>query len=1088
MPQLAAELQVKANLDLTDLFETLATDMLGVDLGGVQFDPSGVLGLVAGASGPDLGALRASVSGTLATGSGRLDLGLPGVSVDPALLDLVTRLGSLRTILPDLTVPDQVGLDGLGLRVDAARGAIEAGPLADLLGLVPGLEWPEVLGRLGGDLGGFVDLLRVLAGLTAMATASRHLVERTQRFASLLDADTARAAATAVVDLAADAELVTALRNADPADPAAVAALGARVTAFVDAVLQMRAVWSAGMGYGEAALPFVDITGTAAAVELARLALAGADVDGVAQLVAEVRRAAAPLLDARLPDPAAFAGGFVPAAAGLASGLTTTVRDWDVAAALHPITDVTALALAPVTQVQQALAAVESEVTGALHSLRGLVDELDLTPLATAVHTALQPVTELLDAVSGEIDAAQATLTGVAEDITTGLGEVVGLVQGAAARVTTALGAVNGTLDELHLRDLADTLTSALRSVAEALASAQLSPYFDAAIDVIGTCADVIDAVPFGMLPTDVQQEIVDACKPIKALDLQEVEDTLRAELASVRNEFQADALEAIEAAYGEVVAFLRSLDPEPLLLTLETDTLAQLRVALDAIDPVALLSPVDDALAELRGLLDGLDLEQELMAPLRGLFQPVLDAIDELDPARLLAPVQEQVDEVRTSLVDLLNVDAASEALTTFRELAAAFLARIDPAGVAEVLDDRALSAIAALPDGPPGGAFGSLLVSLAEASGLRADEPAVQDVIDWVRGTSVGGEVVRGRLQEAEAHLVGVRDSVGTLDPAPVVAAAAAHHRALLDALATHPADSPLRTTLEPLLAAGPPAQVLGTLAENRRRYRIGLDADAAVLTGLTASGRSEVTEAAGRLRVALAPLGAFPARLRELLDTVGLDQDDSSFRTVLLDLLAQAGPGGLTLALTDLVEAARDKVLEALDVVVGSGRSALDTVVGLLDVLDLAPIVAELTGLQTQVHDEVAQLTPDALLGDAVSGAEDVVARLRGFDPLAPVRQVILAAMAAADSVFESARPTVVFAPVVELHHEVVGIASGLDVVSLLRPVLDALDGIAAQLDAGLDETGGALKDLQDALPSEVSSTDLGIVASVDIGVSF
>jgi hypothetical protein len=114
--------------------------------------------------------------------------------------------------------------------------------------------------------------------------------------------------------------------------------------------------------------------------------------------------------------------------------------------------------------------------------------------------------------------------------------------------------------------------------------------------------------------------------------------------------------------------------------------------------------------------------------------------------------------------------------------------------------------------------------------------------------------------------------------------------------------------------------------------------------------------------------------------------------------------------------------------------------------------------------------------------------VVARLRTFDPLAPVRQVILAAQAAADSVFESARPTVVFVPVIDLHRQVVGIARGLDVVSLMRPVLDALDGIAAQLDSGLDETGDALKELQDALPSEVSSTDLGIAASVDIGVSF
>ena len=1088
MPQLAAELKVQANVDLTDLFGSLASDVLGVDFGDVSFDASGVLGLVSGATGPDLTSLRASVSGALASGSGRLELGLPGVTVAPALLDLLTRLGSLQAIVPDVTVPDVVGLPALGLRVDAVRGAVETGPLADLLALVPGLEWPDLLGRLGGDLGGFVDLLRVLAGLTAMAASSRHLLERTERFVALLDRQAALGSASTVTELSADLDLVASIRNADPTDAVAADAHAVRVAAFVDAVLQMGEVWSAGMGYGEAALPFVDITGTAAAIELARLALTGANVDTVAQLVAEIRAAGAPLLDAPLPDAAVFAGGFVASAAELAASLTASVQAWDVTAALRPVTDVTALALAPITQFQQALAGVETEVTGALHSLRGLVDELDLTPLAAAVHDTLQPVTDLLNAITAEIGAAQATLTEVAGNITSALEMVAGFVLDAAGTVTGALSAVSGTLEDLHLQDLADALTTALRTVASTLASAQLSPYFDAAIDVISTCADVIDAVPFGMLPTDVQQEIVDACKPIKALDLQDVEDALRAELASVQSEFKADALAAIEAAYAEVVAFLQSMDPVPLLESFESDTLSQVRTALDAIDPAALLAPVDSALGDVRGLLAGLDLEQEVMEPLRGLFQPILDAIDSLDPAQLLAPVQAQVDQVRTSLTELLHLDAAEEALASFKERAAGVLARIDPVAVAGVLDDRAISAIAQLPDGPPGGAFGSILVSVAEASGFRADEPAVQDVINWVRGTEVGGDVVRGRIQLSAGNLASVRETVASLDPAPIAAAAAAYQRALLDAVATHPADSVLRTTLEPMLSARSPADVLGTLAENRRRYQIGLDADATVVTGLAASGRSEVTEAAAKLQVALAPLGAFPAKLRSLLETVGLNPGGRTFRAVLPDLLSAAGPGGLTPALTDLVGAARGKLVEALDGVVGSGLAALDSVAGLLALLDLTPIVAELTALQTQVHDEVAQLTPEALLGDVVDGADEVIHRLHDFDPLAPVRQVITSAKEAADSVFESARPTVVFSPVIDLHHEVVGIASGLDVVALLRPVLDALDGIAVQLDVGLDKTGDALKELQDALPSEVSSNDLGISASVDIGVSF
>jgi hypothetical protein len=105
------------------------------------------------------------------------------------------------------------------------------------------------------------------------------------------------------------------------------------------------------------------------------------------------------------------------------------------------------------------------------------------------------------------------------------------------------------------------------------------------------------------------------------------------------------------------------------------------------------------------------------------------------------------------------------------------------------------------------------------------------------------------------------------------------------------------------------------------------------------------------------------------------------------------------------------------------------------------------------------------------------------LRDFDPLAPVRDAVDAARAAVDAVLETARPTVVFADVVTLHHDVVGLAQGLDVAALLRPVLESLDGLAGQLDAGFARTGDALKRLQAALPDQVSSVDV----EVDVGVS-
>lgn len=1091
MPELAASLEIEADLDLSDLFATVASAVLGVDFGDTVFDPSSLLERVAAASSPELGTLTATVTGTVSAGELRLTGGLAGATLPAGLTDVVARLGSLELLTPDLGVPDLpdlTGLDGLELRLDALLGAVESGPLADLLSLAPGLSWPEALGRLGGGLAGALELLRVLAGLLGTATGSRHLVDATARFAALLDRESAQDAATYLLQVTRDLDLAPALRAADPTDVVLAEELAARVSAFVSGVGLVGDVWSAGMGYGEAALPFLDVTGTAAGLELARLALTGADLAAVAQLAADVRRIGAPLLDLPLPDPAAFHPGFVASTLSLVTDLTARVEAWDVAATLAPVAGAADVVLTPMRLFQEAVAGVEGQVTGALQSLRGVLDEIDLTPVQAAVEATVRPVTELLDAVADEIAAAQATLTEVATAISTALSEVSGVVSGAAGDVEVALSAVDAALTALKLDELGETLSAALRTVAAALGSAQLSPYFDTAIEVISTAADVIDAVPFGLLPTDVQTEIVEACKPIKALDLQEVEDALRAELAAARGELNGDVLVDIEAAYGEMLAFLQSLDPAPHLAQLEEGPFAELRAGLDAVDPVALLAPVDAALAEIRALLDAVDLERDVLSPLRGLVQPVLDAIDELDPGQLLAPLQEEVDAVRESLSDTLHLEAASEALLVFRERGAELLDRIDPEGVAEVLGAQTVTALATLPDGPPGGALGAVLVSVAEASGLRADEPAVQDVLDWVSGDADGATVVRERVGLAARTLASVHETVSVLDPAPLVAAASAYRRTLVDAVGAHPSDSALRTAIGPLLAGRSPAEVLGGLGENRRRYLLALDVERRVMTELTVSGRSEVTASASGLQAAIAPLGAFPARLRAVLAAVGLDPDGQSLRTVLLGLLADAGPAGLTAALVELVTACRGQVLNALDVVVDSGHEVATTVQGLLYLLDLGPIVAELTALQQAVHDEVAHLSPDALLGEVVAEAEAVIDRLRAFDPLGPVRDVVTAAMTAADEVFESARPTVVFAPVVDLHHRVVALAGGLDVVVLLRPVLEALDGLAGQLDDGFDRTGEALQELQDALPSEVTSSDFAGSASVDLGVSF
>ena len=222
----------------------------------------------------------------------------------------------------------------------------------------------------------------------------------------------------------------------------------------------------------------------------------------------------------------------------------------------------------------------------------------------------------------------------------------------------------------------------------------------------------------------------------MRTLDLQPIEDTLREELAEIRGAFQEDALDDIAAAYAEVVGFLAELDPQAALAELEAEPMQALRDALDAVDPEAILAPVSEALDEFRSVLAGFDLSEQVLAPLEGVFEPLVGALAGLDPRGLLAPITAEIDRVRELVAGVLQLDTISAGLASFRERAVEVLGRIDQATLAGTLGNSVTAELAKLPAGPPGGPFGSLLVTLGQAAGLDATEPAVADTIAWVGG----------------------------------------------------------------------------------------------------------------------------------------------------------------------------------------------------------------------------------------------------------------------------------------------------------------------------------------------------------------
>ena len=270
------------------------------------------------------------------------------------------------------------------------------------------------------------------------------------------------------------------------------------------------------------------------------------------------------------------------------------------------------------------------------------------------------------------------------------------------------------------------------------------------------------------------------------------------------------------------------------------------------------------------------------------------------------------------------------------------------------------------------------------------------------------------------------------------------------------------------------------------NRDRYLTALADGAAALSRLVAASRSELDEAATALRAATAPLTAVLARVRALLHaTTGVVVDGRPLRAVLVELLDRLRPSVLLGPIADALDRLRGRIRTAIDGALWQPvRDALGTVRDLVQILDLSFVRTELTAARDDVVATVERLRPTALLGDLLGDVTALQTRIAGFDPLGPVRAVtdaLTATITAFDTVF---RPTVLAAPALAAYDTVRDVVDAVAVDDVLRPVLDALDGVSAQLEDGMNRLIDALHDVQDACASGGPSlgSALGAAAGV------
>ncbi len=1046
----------------------------------------------------------AQLAGRVPDALGALPLSSDVVQPIAALLDLGERLAAndlpalfdsaLAQVQAELARPAGGGHAALLLRVaEVLCHAPEGQALAGLLrALVPGnplaagVDFPLLDILRGVEAGS-----QLLGGLMGLETVLSEAERLSTLLGARLDPQALLAEGSALSSwllgtAGADAGLVARLQTLNVADGPTLAASVHELVEVGVALAALREHCAAGLGLGEATLTYLDIDALRAEIEATRAALRSTDADPARRVADALARLLAPVLGFNL---GALADGPAGGLSALLATLETQVATLaagidalDVDAITAPLAAGVASLTAPLRTLQGLINDALQALRSALDAVRSAVDALPLDALADALRSFVAPVAEAMDAVTALLTDTEAALQTAADATSAALNAVDGALDGFTLQMDSLFGQAQQAVDQVDLDAVMAQVAQAVQQFADALGQASLQPVFDTAVTAIHAATDVVQAVPFGLLPESMQADVDAAVAPIKAVDAAAVGNQMRSTLGITPQGFELRA--DLEAAVAGVVqrfqALLAVVDahhPRSLLATLDAHV-AALAEQVRTLQPDLTLQPLRDALDSVRQAVAGIDLAA-LLQPVNAAFDQITGALDGLSVAALVAPVQQRLDAVRADLKARLHLADWDGALADLRSQAVALLGRVDPAQLRLPLE-AALAELAGTLAQFPGrsavGSLGTLVAGLLAASGRRIQPASFASVLPWLARGAVA-DAASQALSARSAALAQALDTahglVAQADPAAVarqVNPACAQLVAAVQALlARLPAGHPSALVLQALLPQLDSATPLAALATGQARYLAQLAAARALAQAFQREGYAEADVAVAALRRITEPLDPAAAQVRALFRAIGIPPQDISVAGVLRQLLAAAPPERLVGLVLPIFAALHRRAERLIDGVIDPLRAAGTELGALLDAVDLAPLVDGADAIVATARGEIAALNPSAILAEPMAAFSRLRTAIVDADPLATISSILADLQALIARVLGKLNLERLLATPLAIYDDILAQLHALDPSGLLAPLYDQLDVMARQIDTGLTDTITGFQRLQDALPA-------------------
>jgi hypothetical protein len=1090
---LSSQLGVPAG-NLNEISVPVSADqLLGLN-SATSFDAAAILGAVrqvAEQAAPQLAALP-----------------LPGNALDQitttleAIEEITSRdIGASFTALTERLTSEfegdtSEGFIGILLRVmEALSTSPEAAPLKTLFQnittMVAGdLSTPEGLGNV---LPAVVNAIRVMGGLMTLESMLSEGERLTGIVAEQLDPIRAQNVIERLrIALTADGSLAARIASTDPTDPEAVEAAITAVMNCADRLDAVEAYLSRGMGFGEATLAYLNVGKMQIELDIAKALLRGSDLTQLEQLIRSATDGLRPLLEIDLSAaPSQSLDALLSAVEAEIDKYVGQITAFDPATITGPLVS----GLDEVTKVIRSfpdlVTRILQEIRSALDAVRQVVADLPFDTIVSTVTSVLAPVQQALEAIRTLVNEIRAALETAARDAIVALGQVESGVDEFETEIRELFDQARIFVDNLPIDQAIGEISEKINEFVEVLASADMKPYFDTVSGAIGTTADVIENVPFGLLPDSMKGEVDEALKPIREVNVDEVESEIKDLLGISNGKFELRpnleaALADIQDKFDELVAVLESHNPRQYLQDIDTE-LSAIATRIRAISPELSLEPVREAIDSVKEVIGSFDLEREL-EPIRDVFQDVTNRLQEYSPATLIQPIEQRVNDAREQLIATIRLDEWTPALEGISEQAVGLLNIVDPT----LLEEQLASLLAEveelvnhMPDVNPASWFGSFIADVLRGTGARIYPASFDAILGWMSSGSATNDL-RERATRISDNLTRTKAALEAVNVAelslPLVSAMATLRPAINNLANSLAADSPEQVRLRTAAARLNIEVRFASLASNRSRYLLLLDAADSLAKDLRSTGVSEADIAIASLQRAVAPLREIMQVFQTLLGHMGITGFERGLRGVLQDVLAVAPASRLTALLTPLFIALRNRLEVLLESILIPIEGSITQIKTLVALIDLAPLRQSLDTVFQEVLTQINSLDPLQILKGPLEAFASLKLEVSTFDPLATILNLLNELRDTVARVLEKLSAERLLESPIAIYDSILNEFKLLNVETLLEPVLDQLDVIAEGVSTGLDDTVTAFERLQEALPASSG----GGSASVAVGV--